>query len=123
MSWISQHKLYEGYGLWYCNLCQRRTETELNPEWIADGSPHNWQGKRYPWIARCARCQYEKFVSSYACPHCGKPVNEGQEPLNKIEPVLNPYYSYEFGVTGYDWVENHRCTTCGRRYWFSNGTC
>lgn len=123
MAWLNRAKLYNPETKrWYCLSCDKRTKIERNPEWVADGSPMSWDGKDYEYITRCADCKHEHYVSSYACPNCGCSVGE-QEPIVITKAVYNSYYSYEFGVTGYDWEEQHQCRKCRTKHWISNSSC
>lgn len=123
MGWIWWFKAYEPTTKrWYCRMCDKRTPIELNPQWVMDGQPTQWEGNdQYEWISRCACCHCNHWYPSYACPNCGCDLSE-QEPLEMTKPIINDYYSREFGSTGYDWEEKHRCRKCGTHYWITNST-
>lgn len=124
MAWISWSKLYErDTKRWYCISCDKRTRIEVNAAWDNDGRPRSWdEPDKYEWITRCTDCKYEHFIGGYNCPCCGCGIGE-QKPLEYGERRYNSYYSYEFGVTGYDWEELHQCRKCRTKFWISNSTC
>lgn len=43
--------------------------------------------------------------------------------LEMTKPEHNPTYSFNYGVTGYDWHERHQCPKCRHRFWISNSSC
>jgi hypothetical protein len=122
--WIKNSKLYVATTKrWYCPMCDRRTRIEVNLQWLEDGKPLKWNGdKDYGWFTCCADCKHKHYIGSYNCPNCGCPIDD-QDPIETTEPVYNSYYSYEFGVTGYDWEERHQCCKCRTRFWVSNSSC
>ncbi len=124
MGWIYDHKMYTGeVKRWYCLCCDKRTPIELNPQWVADGKPLKWEAPTdYEWFARCRYCKNKFYPDSYGCDNCGY-SNSEQEPLKIENHRYNSYYSYEFGVTGYDWDELHQCAKCRTKYWISNSSC
>lgn len=68
----------------------------------------------------CKECGNKKRIGGYACPAC----NYDSHAIIEMTPSrCNPYYSYEFGVTGYDWEELWKCLLCGEEYWIGNSTC
>ena len=81
------------------------------------------------WLIWLLYCFKKRTHWGYCCPHCGwweLPERDSKEdPEDMLEctpPVYNPYYSYEFGVTGYDWEETWQCRKCGTVFSFSNGS-
>ena len=123
-NWILDGKrFHETTKRWYCHWCDKRTQIELNAQWVADGKPLRWEHPvDYQWFSRCACCQHETHSASYGCPNCGCTTDD-DEPLKIENHRLNSYYSYEFGVTGYDWEELHQCRKCRTKYWISNSSC
>lgn len=124
MGWIHMTPLLDGTRKrWYCPCCDMRKPIEYNPQWVADGKPTKWEKPtHYEWFARCRECQYTLYTDSYGCPNCGCDC-AGEEPIEITKPQYNSYYSYEFGVTGYDWEELHQCRKCKTKYWLSNSSC
>jgi len=128
MGWTATSPRYQKTR-WYCGPCRKRTTIELNSEWVAAGKPLKWEG-RFPWewFTRCSVCKTEHWSESYCCPNCGCPSEPWESPdyqgtcVEMTKPVVNPRYSYEYGSTGYDWSERHRCPKCGTKYWFTNST-
>jgi hypothetical protein len=52
---------------------------------------------------------------------------EGKSPSKyfKCYPIVekyhsSPYASYEFGITGHEWIETHRCPICKKEFSFDN---
>lgn len=43
--------------------------------------------------------------------------------LEATKPEYNISYSLNYGVTGYDWDEKHRCPKCRHVYWIRNSSC
>lgn len=123
MAWIAWAKVYEpNTKRWYCLSCGKRTKIECNPLWLADGRPRTWDdANRYDYITRCDCCKYQHSIGGYNCPNCG--CHSEEEPLKIENHRYNSYYSYEFGVTGYDWEEQHQCPKCRSKYWISNSSC
>lgn len=64
--------------------------------------------------------------TGYCCHICGTHPDDdypSSTMLYMSKPANNPWYSYEFGVNGCDWEEEHQCENCGTVYSFSNGSC
>lgn len=138
MGWTANSKRYkEGLRHWYCCACDKRTVIELNPLWIAQGKPLKWEGDifKWEWFTRCAECKLKQWdEGSFDCPNCGcssehepgdnyRDEEYGGTLIQITKGVLNSRYSYDYGVTGYDWDERHQCRKCRTRWWFTNSSC
>lgn len=131
MGWTSNSGRYAAKR-WWCGVCQQRTLIELNPDWVAVGKPLQWEGGPSPWswFTRCSYCQTRQHDEGEgSCPRCGTPSEPSEGPewpgtmLEATKPKYNITYSLNYGVTGYDWEERHRCRKCGHKYWFTNSSC
>lgn len=135
MGWTANSGRYSATK-WYCSFCEKRTKIEFNPEWVALGMPLKWEGERtWTWHSRCSVCWREQWdEGSYDCPRCGCPSDppewceedghfESSTFIEQTKVTHNPRYSFDYGVSGYDWEEKHKCRKCRKVWWFTNSSC
>lgn len=79
------------------------------------------------WMLLIYKIKYIKPESNYgySCHVCGSDHDSDWPSSTLLEmskPQYSSYASYEFGIMGHDWEEEHQCNKCGSLFGFSNSS-